>query len=291
MAFVGISRSAASSFGAYLSLTKPRGIPPHFITAAAAMYLAAGGSPPASTLVFTLTGGGLVAAAANTFNSYLDRDIDVLMERTRHRPLPSGKVKPAQALAFGSLLGLAGVLILSVLVNMAAALLAVFALVYYMLPYTLWLKRRTFWGTVIGSGIGALPPLIGWMAVTSRLEPTAFILTAIIILWTLPHFWSLAVFRRSDYKRAGLNVLPRKGAAWWIRACAVLMAAASLWLAAIAGMGVFYLGAATLLGVAFLYLAVRLDDRRPSPTARVFYIFSIIYIASIFIAMIVDCII
>jgi protoheme IX farnesyltransferase len=245
------------------------------ITAAAAMFLAAKGAPPAATLLFTLLGGGCVAAAANTFNSYLDRDIDALMARTRHRLLPSGRVRPNHALAFGTSIGLIGVLILSGFVNWAAAMLAVVALVYYILPYTLWLKRRTYWSAIIGSGIGAIPPLIGWAAVTHRIELTPFLLSAIIILWTLPHFWTLAIFRRSDYEQAGLRILPEKGVASWIIACSSLLVATTLFLVPAADLGLFYLGTACFLGVGFLYLALRMNHGEPLRTAWHLYGYSI----------------
>ncbi len=272
----------------YLSLTKPRAILPHFITAAAAMILAGDGIPPASLLVFTLLGGGCVAAAANTFNSYLDRDIDALMARTRHRPLPSGRLSPNRALALGAGLGLVGVLILIGLVNQAAAMLAVLALAYYVLPYTLWLKRRTYWSTIIGSGIGAIPPLIGWVAVTGRIEPTPLLLSAIIILWTLPHFWALAVFRRGDYEQAGLQVLPAKGLSTWMTVCSSLLIAVTLLLVPTAGLGHFYLGVACLLGAGFIYLAVRMSHGQSLQVAQHFYGFSILYVTFLFGAMMID---
>ncbi len=271
-----------------LSLAKPRAILPHFITAASAMFLAAKGVPPASTLLFTLLGGGCVAAAANTFNSYLDRDIDALMARTRHRPLPSGRLSSNRALAFGTGIGLIGVLILSGLVSWVAATLATIALVYYILPYTLWLKRRTHWSTIVASGVGGITPLIGWSAVTNRIEPTPFLLAVIIILWTVPHFWALAVFRRNDYEQAGLRVLPTKGTASWIIACSLLLVAASLLLVPAADLGLFYLGTASALGAGFLYLALRINHREPLRTAWLLYSYSIFYIAFLFGAMIVD---
>lgn len=279
---------AIRPLNAYLNLAKPRAILPHLITAAAAMFLAAGGAPPVSTLLLTLLGGGYVAASANTFNSYLDRDIDALMARTRHRPLPSDLVKPNQALAFGVGIGLIGVLILSEFVNWAAAMLAVIALVYYILPYTLWLKRRTYFSAIIGSGIGAIPPLIGWTAVTHRIELTPFLLAAIIILWTLPHFWTLAIFRRDDYAQAGLRILPEKGVAAWIIACSLLLVATTLLLVPAADLGPFYAGTACVLGAGFLYLALRMNHGEPLRTAWHLYGYSIFYIAVLFGAMIID---
>jgi protoheme IX farnesyltransferase len=287
MATVSIPRAATKQFSAYLNLAKPGGILPHFITASSAMCLAAGGAPPASTLVFTLLGGGCVAAAANTFNSYFDRDIDALMARTCHRPLPSAKVRPGPALAFGTILALIGVLLLGVMVNRSAAILAAAALAYYILPYTLLLKRRTYWSVIVGSGIGAITPLIGWTAVTSRIEATPFLLSAIIIFWTLPHFWSLAVFRQDEYEQAGLKVMPPKGVAIWIIASSLLLVAATLLLAPAAGLGLFYSMTASTLGAVFLLMALRMNPLKALNKARQLYGYSIFYIGFLFSAMIV----
>jgi protoheme IX farnesyltransferase len=273
---------------AYFSLARLKAVLPHLVTAAAAMFLAAGGLPPVSTLLFTLLGGGCLAAAANTFNSYLDRDIDALMVRTSRRPLPSGRVGPGQALVFGAGVGLAGIAVLSGLVDRAAALLAVLALLYYVLPYTLWLKRRTYWGAIIGSTIGAFPPLIGWTVITHRIEAAPFLLAAIIILWTLPHFWTLAIYRRHDYARAGLSILPQKGVLAGISAGSLLMVAVSLILAPVAGLGLFYTGVASVTGSVFLYLALRLDRGDAWRAAGRLHSYSIFYIAVLFGAMIID---
>jgi protoheme IX farnesyltransferase len=279
---VTTSHLASGPLRAYLSVTKPAAILPHFITAATAMFLAAGGTPPANLLAWTLLGGGFVAAAANTFNSYFDRDIDALMVRTRHRPLASGRLKPNHALVLGATSMVIGLLILGGLVNQIAAMLAALALGYYVLPYTLWLKRRTYWGTIIGSGIGAIPPLIGWVAVTQRIGLTPFLLSAIIILWTLPHFWSLAYFRREEYEGVGIRILPGKGVASGIIACCILLVVVTLLLAPTAGLNRFYLGTAGFLDAGLLYLALRMKQRGTPQTARHLYVYSIIYLTLLF---------
>jgi protoheme IX farnesyltransferase len=272
----------------YASLMKPRAILPHFITAAAAMFLAAGAELRVSALVFTLLGGGCVAAAANTFNCVLDRDIDALMIRTSKRPLPSGRIKPGHALAFGVMMGAVGVAVLAALVNRVAAVLALLALAYYVLPYTAWLKRRTYWSAIIGSAIGAIPPLIGWAAVTYRFEAAPFLLSAIIVFWTLPHFWALAVFRRDDYAGAGLSVLPDRGVAAYIIICCLLMVGTSLVLAPVARLGLLYAGIAGPLGAGMLYLTLQLKGRNTLRPARRLYTYSLFYIAALFGAMILD---
>ena len=250
------------------------------------MFLAVKGIPPLSTLLLTLLGGGLVAAASNTLNCYFDRELDKRMARTRSRPLPAGRITPQQALAFGILTGAVGLLILGRFVGLAAAILAFTALAYYVFAYTLFLKWRAPWNVLIGSGVGGVTPLIGWLAVTDRLTATPFLLSAIIILWTLPHFWSLAVFRRTDYEQAGLDVLPSKGIAAATITCSVLLVAVSLWLARTADLGFFYLGVASVLGAGFLYLALRMNQRKRLSPAKRFYSYSIFYIAFLFIAMI-----
>ncbi len=171
---------------------------------------------------------------------------------------------------------------------MTAAILAFIALVYYVFAYTLFLKWRAPWNVLIGSGVGGLTPLIGWVAVTNRLAATPFLLSAIIILWTLPHFWSLAVFRRTDYEQAGIKALPSKGVTATTIICSVLLVAVSLWLARAADLGFFYLGVASVLGAGFLYLALQMNQRERLSAAKRFYSYSILYIAFLFIAMIAN---
>jgi protoheme IX farnesyltransferase len=273
-------------FRDYLSLTKPRAILPHFVTAAAAMFLAVGGIPPMDTLILTLTGGGLVAAASNTLNCYFDRELDGRMARTGGRPLPSGRLSPSQALSFGIIAGLVGLLVLSQFVGKITAVLAAAALVYYVLAYTLWLKRHTRWSTLFASGVGAITPLIGWSAVTGNIRPAPFLLAAIVLLWTPPHFWSFAIYHRRDYEQAGLRVLPGRASAW-IVVFAFLLVSATLFLAPTAGLGSVYLISVILLGSVFLYLAVRLL-LGGAARAQYLYIFSVFYIALIFGAMMID---
>jgi heme o synthase len=287
MATASAIRAKIRPLSSYFSLAKPGGVLPHFITTMAAMCLASGGAPQLPVLWLTLLGGGCVAAAANTFNSYFDRDIDVLMERTRKRPLPSGRVTPVRSLFFGTSLGIAGMLILGIFVNPLSAALAVGALLYYIIPYTLWLKRRTFWSAIIGSGIGAIPPLIGWAAVTDKFTPAPFLISAIIMFWTLPHFWALAICRRSDYAQAGLEMLPARGAKPWILFCASLLVAATLILPPLGNLGFIYLVTASLLGIGFLGLALRMNEENIS-LAWNLYRYSILYIAILFGAMIID---
>jgi heme o synthase len=272
----------------YLRLAKPKAIIPHLITAAAAMFLAVKGIPLPEILFPTLVGGGMVAGAANALNCYYDREIDKNMDRTRFRPLPSGRVRPMQALVFSLIIGAAGLIILNVMVNRVTAILALIALIYYVYAYTLLLKRHTYWSALIGSGIGGITPFIGWTAITSSLSPTPFILSSIIILWTLPHFWSLAIYRQNDYTHAGLKVMPPKGAHSWITASSLLLTMATVMLARVSSLNTIYLVTAAILGAGLLYLALTLLTQKRLNTARYLYVFSIIYIACLFVAMIAD---
>jgi protoheme IX farnesyltransferase len=288
MEAVTAPRAAASPLVAYVNVAKPKAIFPHLITAAAAMFVAAGGTPAAVTLLLTMVGGGFLAAAANTFNSILDRDIDAGMLRTRNRPLPSGRITSNKALVYGAVLGLVGVAVLARVGSLTAVVLALIALGYYVVPYTLWLKRRTYWSAVVGSAIGAVPPLIGWVVVTHRIQPAPFLLGAIIVFWTLPHFWALAVFRRGDYESVGLRMLPAKGLVTWMIACALLLVAASLLLVPFAHLGWSYAGTASLCGAGFVYLTLRMVRKRHPRSSWYLYNYSIVYIAVLFGAMIID---
>jgi protoheme IX farnesyltransferase len=259
------SKVKTGSWTDYLALTKPRVVLLHIITAAAAMVIAAAGAPPAALLVATLAGGGLVAGAANVLNCYFDIDIDRSMRRTANRPLPAGRVQPGQALVFALAVALTGLCILEWVVGWKTAVLAVTALLYYIIIYTLWLKRLTFWGSLIGSGAGAFPPLIGWIAVTGQIGVVPFILFALIVLWTPPHFWSLAMFRRQDYARAGLSMLPASTGSLWVTVFAWLLVAASALLIPAAGLGKIYSFTALILGTGLISLAAILPFETNPP--------------------------
>ncbi len=272
----------------YLSLFKPRVVLLHVITAAAAMVLAARGWPSLAVLVCTLAGGGLVAGASNALNCYLDRDIDRIMVRTRRRPLPSGRLSPSQALAFSGIMASIGLFILTVWVNWIVALIAVGALIYYVVVYTLWLKRWTFWSSIASSGVGAFPPLIGWLAVTGKIEMTPLILGLIIVFWTPPHFWSLAIFRRQDYEKAGLKVIPSRYTAWWIIGFSFLLVSISLWLIKVADLGLIYSTSAIVLGLILLVLTAQLQLKENAPSSRRLYLYSVFYLLILFAAMMTD---
>jgi len=192
----------------YYQLTKPRIILLLLITTAGGMWIAAEGQVDPVLLLVTLTGGAFASGAANTINCLYDRDIDYIMERTRHRPLPSGRVQPRDALIFAVTLASTSFVLLTVFANLLAAALAMLGIVFYVLVYTHWLKRHTTQNIVIGGAAGAIPPLVGWAAVTGDLSWAAWVLFAIIFLWTPPHFWALAVLIREDYAQVGVPMLP-----------------------------------------------------------------------------------
>lgn len=249
-------RRLVSGIGAYVALTKPRIVELLVITAVPAMVLAHRGWPPLRTLLATLVGGSLAAGGANAMNNYFDRDIDERMQRTRRRPIPSHKVAPVHALIFGCLLGVAAFVFLWLATNLLAASLAIGALLFYVLVYTLGLKRRTPQNIVIGGAAGGFPALVAWAAVRGRLEAPAAVLFLTVFYWTPPHFWALAVKYRSDYRQAGVPMLPvDKGIAFTARQIVLyswLCVATSLVLFAVSRLGYLYLVSASFLGVELL---------------------------------------
>jgi heme o synthase len=192
----------------YWQLTKPRIIVLLLITTAGSMWIAAEGQVDPILLLVTILGGALAAAAANTINCLYDRDIDYKMERTRHRPLPSGRIQPRDATIFAIALALTSFILLAVFSNLLSAFLAMSGIVTYVVVYTHWLKRHSTQNIVIGGAAGAIPPLVGWAAVTGELSWAAWVLFAIVFLWTPPHFWALAMMIRQDYEKVGVPMLP-----------------------------------------------------------------------------------
>jgi protoheme IX farnesyltransferase len=193
---------------AYVALTKPRIIELLLVTTLPAMILAAGGLPDWGVVVATMIGGTLAAGSANALNCYVDRDIDAVMRRTGHRPLARHDVSPRGALAFGLLLGLIAIVLMGVVTNWLAAGLTVVAIAFYVIVYTIVLKRRTAQNIVWGGAAGCMPVLIGWAAVTDRLAWAPVVLFAVVFFWTPPHFWALAIRYREDYARAHVPMLP-----------------------------------------------------------------------------------
>ena len=206
--FIRLNQNLLEVCKSYYQLTKPRIIPLLLITTAASMWIASDGQVDPIKLLLTLVGGTLAAASAQTLNCIYDRDIDYTMERTRSRPIPSGRVQPLHALIFALVLGLASFSILTLWVNLLSALLSMTGIIFYMLIYTHLLKRNTTQNIVIGGAAGSIPPLVGWAAVTGDLSSAAWLLFLFIFLWTPPHFWSLALMLKDDYAQVHVPMLP-----------------------------------------------------------------------------------
>lgn len=276
----------------YVALTKPKIISLLLVTTLGAMLIAAPGFPPLGLVFWTLLGGALASGGAGAINHFLDRDIDVKMGRTKGRPVATGRIKPASALAFGIALGLAAFVLLATVANLLTALLAMGGLAFYVLVYTLWLKRSTPQNIVIGGAAGAFPPLVGWAAVTGRLDLPALILFSIVFYWTPPHFWALSLLIRGDYERAGIPMLP---VVWGptetrkqILLYSFLMVAMTTLLFVTHTVGAVYLGLALLLGAIFLFYALHLLREQTQRAARRLYLYSLLYLALLFAAMVLD---
>jgi protoheme IX farnesyltransferase len=280
---------------AYLALMKPRIIVLLLITTLAAMVLAAGGWPPAGLVLATMLGGFLAAGGANCINQYLDRDIDQLMRRTRARPLPSHQVSPEQALTFGIGLGVVAFTVLVIFVNLLAASLAITGLLVYVIVYTIWLKRSTPQNIVIGGAAGAIPPLVGWAAVTGDLSLLPLYLFAIVFYWTPPHFWALALLLKRDYAEARVPMLPVVSGEGetkrQILLYSLLLVALTLLLFSTRLMGFWYLGAALVLGGVLIAHAVQLLRGEEQRWARRTFLYTNAYLALLFLAMIVDSVV
>jgi protoheme IX farnesyltransferase len=298
--------SRGAMIRAYVALTKPRIIELLLITTVPAMVLATR-DMPSMTLVewfrlafWTLLCGSLAAGSANAINQYLDRDIDLLMSRTRRRPLPAHDVTPENALVFGIVLGVISIALMAWTVNLVAAFLTLLAIAFYVVVYTIMLKRTTPQNIVIGGAAGALPPVIGWAAVTGRVEIPAIILFLLVFYWTPPHFWALALRIRKDYEAARVPMLPVvKGVPETTRQIGIytiVLVAISLLFYPLAGMGLLYLTAAVVLGGIFLWRAWVLWQQKASPEGALaqsirLYKYSISYLTLLFAAVAVDAII
>ncbi|MGZ6213844.1 MAG: heme o synthase, partial [Candidatus Limnocylindria bacterium] len=287
------SSSVGDSLRAYLALTKPRIIELLLVTTVPTMVLAQRGVPSGWLMGAVILGGSLAAGGANTINMYLDRDIDDLMRRTRHRPLPRHAIAPARALAFGIALSIASFGWLTITVNLLSALLAASAIGFYVFVYTLWLKRSTPQNIVIGGAAGCVPVLVAWAAVTGTVQVPALVLFAIVFYWTPPHFWALALRYRGDYAAASVPMLPVvRGEAETARQIVintVLLLVVSLLLFPAARMGLIYLVAAVLLGAGFIWYAVRvMRDTTDGRAAIRLFRFSISYLTLLFAAVALD---
>ncbi|MEY2450239.1 MAG: heme o synthase [Acidimicrobiaceae bacterium] len=281
-----------SRAAAYVALTKPRIIELLLVTTVPTMVVADRGLPHLGLIVATVLGGTMAAGGANAINMYVDRDIDKVMHRTRHRPLVTGVIEPGNALVFAIGLEIVAFVFLWATVNLLSAVLAVSATLFYVFVYTLWLKRTSSHNIVIGGAAGAVPVLVGWSAVTNRLDWAPLVLFAVIFYWTPPHFWALAIKYREDYAAADVPMLPAvaslRTTAVRIVAYTVVLWALTVLFSPVAGMGHLYLGSAIVLGAVFMGLALELLRKATPAAAMRLFAYSITYITLLFGAIAVD---
>lgn len=276
----------------YFQLAKPNIIVLLLITTVAAMIMAERGMPPLGLLFWTMLGGALAAGSAGALNCVFDADIDAVMRRTAQRPIPQGRISIRRATIFAVALGIAAFAILYFLVNPLAAWLSLAGNVFYVAIYTMWLKRATPLNIVIGGAAGAVPPLVGWAAVTGHVGAPALGLFALIFLWTPPHFWALALMTETDYEKAGVPMMPNVAGAERTKReiiyYTLLLIAASVVLYPLHVMGALYTAAAVVLGAIFLYDTLRTWKDPGKLWARRTFQFSLVYLALMCLVMVID---
>lgn len=278
--------------GDFLALTKPLIVGLLLATTLAGLVAGYRGWPPFHIILWTLIGGALAAGGSSALNQYIDRELDKNMQRTSRRPLAAQRLTPAEGLAFGLALCLTSYYILAGFVNLLAALLSLAGIFYYVLFYSIWLKKATVQNIVIGGGAGAIPPLVGWAAATGSLNLAAWILFAIVFMWTPAHFWALAIVRKSDYERAGVPMLPvvrgETETRRQILIYTILLVATTLLLPLFKLAGIVYLVSAVVLGIGLLYAAWRVWRIPGNKVAFLMYRWSSMYLLFIFLALMVD---
>ena len=293
---VGHCGADPASVRDYLILLKPRVMSLVIFTALAGMVLAPGHLNPVLGFI-ALLAIAVGAGGSAALNMWYDADIDAKMSRTRRRPVPQGRIAPEDALAFGGALSLFSVMVMGFAANYLAAALLALTIGFYIFVYTMWLKRRTPQNIVIGGAAGALPPLVGWAAVSGTVTLEPLLLFLIVFLWTPPHFWALALYREGDYAKAGVPMMPvvagPASTAWQILAYAVLVVAASLTLIPFGFAGPVYAAAALPAGLVFIVLSARLvlargDTVLRERRARGLFAFSLIYLALLFAALLAE---
>jgi protoheme IX farnesyltransferase len=288
--------AVASTLRDYFELSKPRIIVLLLITTLAAMVMAARGIPSPTLVFWTLLAGALAAGSAGAFNCAYDADIDKIMKRTADRPIPAGRISVRAAIVYASIIGTMSFAIFFFLVNPLAAYLSLAGNAYYVLIYTMWLKRTTPLNIVIGGAAGAVPPLVGWAAVTHSMGAPALGLFALIFLWTPPHFWSLALAVETDYEKAKVPMFPNvygdERTKREIIYYSIILVLASLALYPLHVMGALYFGAAAVLGGIFLLEAFRTwRERNGTVDARRMFRYSLVYLALMCAVMVIDRII
>ena len=283
---------SAPNWRDYLELCKPRVVSLIIFTAIIGMLLSTPGLVPLDTLLIATFGIGLAAASAAALNHVADYRLDALMERTRHRPLPQGELNPRQALVFALVLGFLSMYLLIAFINVLTAALTFLSLIGYAVIYTMYLKHATPLNIVIGGAAGAAPPVLGWTAVTGTLDPHALLLFLIIFAWTPPHFWALAIYRRTEYAKAKIPMLPITHGTEFTRLqvlfYTLLLVAVTLLPFATFMCGTFYLIGAMVLNVGFLYYAIRMQFDSRDELAYATFKYSIVYLTALFLVLFID---
>ena len=276
----------------YVDLTKPRLLPLVLMTGLPVLGMSAGGWPSAGFTVVTLLGIALAAASANTLNAYLERDLDARMERTRSRPVPAGLIEPSAALRFGLVLGVVSTAVLYAVGGIPTAGLGVASILFYVFVYTLWLKPRSSWNTVIGGAAGAVAPLIADAAVNGQVGAAGLTLFGIIFFWQPPHVWAIALYRKADYEAAGIKMLPnvigdeatRRRMLWYtLGLVPVTLAPVALGL-----LGNAYLAVALGANAWFVWSSVQVLRQRTDDAARRMFRVSLVYLFTLFAAMLAE---
>jgi protoheme IX farnesyltransferase len=287
-----MAATALQTFRGYVALTKPRILMLVIFTGLPALLIAADGWPGTVFAASVLLGIALAAGAANALNCYIERDLDALMERTRQRPLPAQRLAPVAALGFGAVLSCVATALLWAVAGPLAAALGAASILFYVFVYTVWLKPRSPWNAVVGGAAGAAAPLIADAAVNGQVGPTGWLLFGIVFLWQPPHVWAIALFRQSDYARAGIPMLPlvigEQPTRWrmlWYTLALVPVTLAPVPLGLLGGL---YLAAALLLDVWFVWHAVRVLRERTEAAARRLFQVSLAYLFALFLAMLLD---
>jgi protoheme IX farnesyltransferase len=285
-----------SVVGDFVQLLKPRVMSLVVFTGLAGLLLAPAPMHPVLGAIAVLCI-AVAAGAAGAINMWYDRDIDAVMTRTRSRPIPAGRVEPAEALGFGVVLAIASVVVMALAVNLVAAALLALSILFYVFVYTIWLKRRTAQNIVIGGAAGAFPPMIGWAAATGTVDLPAVVLFLIIFMWTPPHFWALALFRSGDYAKAGVPMLPvvagDRETRRQILLYALLLLPLTLLPTALGIAGMFYLAGAAVLGALLIAGAVQVwretgDPAHENRAAKLLFGYSVLYLFLLFALMLLD---
>ena len=282
-------------FQNYIKLTKPRIIPLLLITAIGGMLLGAKETPNITTILTVLIGGSLASGGASSINQYLEHDIDTKMSRTNDRPIATGTIKPINALIFGIVLNIISLFVFIIYTNLLSGLLAIGATIFYVVVYTIILKRSTHQNIVIGGAAGAIPPIIGWTAVTGSIGIPALILFAIIFIWTPPHFWALSLILKDDYAAAKIPMLPVvhgiEKTKKEIFKYSILVFITTLTLIFAENIGMIYMIPAFVLGLFFIYLSWDLLKSEEIKKAKSLFYYSMLYLSIIFIAIMIDSLI